>query len=111
MTYRNGQYFARMMQNDGNFVLYNDRGFSSNNAVWDSKTSGKGQGPFRLIMQEDGHLVIYDRNNQPTWGNGTYNKGIQDGCLIMQDDRILVLYDKYGKPHWATNTNIRLNKK
>jgi len=94
------------MQDDGNFVVYNNKEFNVHNAVWDSKSYGVGQGPYRICMQTDGHLVIYDGNNKPIWGNGTYNKGIQDGFLIMQDDRNLVLYDKYGKPYWATNTHI-----
>jgi hypothetical protein len=48
------------MQNDGNFVLYVGNHWVHTNAVWSSNTYGKGKGPYQLIMQGDGNLVIYD---------------------------------------------------
>jgi len=47
------------MQNDGNFVLYD----GSHTAIWASNTYQKGRPPYRLIMQDDRNLVIYDANN------------------------------------------------
>jgi hypothetical protein len=56
-------------------------------------------------MQNDGNLVIYDANGNPTWASNTQFKGISPYKLIMQTDRNLVIYDGNGKPTWATATN------
>jgi len=35
--------------------------------VWQSGTSGRGTGPHKLMLQDDGHLVLYDKFNYRTW--------------------------------------------
>ncbi|CAF4928467.1 unnamed protein product, partial [Rotaria magnacalcarata] len=55
----NDAYFA-IMQRDGNLVVYTSRDFSPVNAQWSSNSTGKGQEPFRLIMQDSGNLLIRD---------------------------------------------------
>jgi hypothetical protein len=73
-----GNNLIAQMQNDGNFVIYpsNSTGgpisitpFSG--ALWASGSSGKGVGPYRLVMQSDRNIVVYDGNNQPQWASGT----------------------------------------
>ena len=39
--------------------------------VWASNTDRKGVSPYNLVMQNDGNLVIYDRNGTPTWATNT----------------------------------------
>jgi hypothetical protein len=58
------------MQKDGNLVLYSDDGNAINpgKATWASGTFGKGTGPYRVMMQDEGDLVIYDAFNEPIWG-------------------------------------------
>ena len=48
------------MQEDGNFTLSKD-----NKVLWSTGTEGK-KGK-KLIMQEDGNLVISDRGNNTIW--------------------------------------------
>jgi len=66
-------YEARM-QGDGNFVLYKWTD-GEQAPIWASNTCGTGEGPFRLNMQGDGNLVVYDSNNAPTWASNTCGTG------------------------------------
>ncbi|CAF3644682.1 unnamed protein product [Rotaria sp. Silwood1] len=99
----NDAYYA-IMQRDGNFVVYTSRDFSPVNAQWSSNSTNKGQQPFRLIMQDNGNLVIRDVNNKVIWSTHTAGKGVKPHHLIMQIDRNLVLYDGNHQPIWASNT-------
>jgi hypothetical protein len=85
-------------QSDGNIVIYN-----SNGAVWASNTDGKGNGPYRAVMQQDGNYVLYDANNQPIWATGT-NDARPPYKLIIQPNCNLVVYDKNYRPLWTSNT-------
>lgn len=78
--------------------------FSGGNAIWSSRSDGKGQSPRRLVMQNDGNLVIYDVYGRPTWASRTDNKGAKPHRLVMQDDGNLVIYDGNNRPTWASNT-------
>jgi hypothetical protein len=97
------EFYARL-QSDGNFVLYNSKTFKPSEAIWSSNTHGKGKGPYKLKMQEDGNLVIYDGTNAATWATDTWNKGTGPHHLVVQDDGNLVLYDSKKAPTWASNT-------
>ncbi|KAJ3381568.1 hypothetical protein HDU92_005254 [Lobulomyces angularis] len=48
-----------ILQRDGNFVVYNHQ----SSPLWASNTAGKGSPPHRLLLQDDGNLVIYDAAN------------------------------------------------
>lgn len=86
-------------------------------------------GHFRLIMQGDGNLVLYEHGSRPVWASNTcgrrvthaeltehhfavYNGGEivwSANChdcdhVIMQDDRNAVAYTRHGEPRWASNT-------
>lgn len=100
----NGKYVARI-QDDGNFVVYSMKDKDNvKNAIWNSGTNGKGKGPYRVTMQEDGNLVVYDSTNAALWNSQTNGKGTPDYKLIMQDDGNLVVYDKTGKATWNSGT-------
>ena len=43
-------------------------------ANWLSNSKGKGTPPYKLTMQDDGNLVLYDSTNTPTWATGTYGR-------------------------------------
>ncbi len=44
-------------------MLYTSQDFQPHHAVWSSNTCHQGTGPFRLVMQPDNNLVIYDSHN------------------------------------------------
>jgi len=91
-------HHSLVMQGDGNLVLYSDRV-----PVWASQTQGKGMAPYTLRLQQDGNVVVYDRNNTPTWATGTIGKNQGPIRLVMQDDRNLCVYDSV-RCIWASNT-------
>jgi hypothetical protein len=63
-------------------------------------TSGNDQ--YRLTMQDDGNLVLYDVSNRPLWASNTDGKAVEK--CIMQVDGNLVLYLYNGQAVWASNT-------
>jgi hypothetical protein len=44
----------------------------TNTPTWDSGTWNKGKAPFRLVVQDDRNVVIYDADNAATWDTGTW---------------------------------------
>jgi len=50
----NGSNFRFTCQTDGNLVLYQDK-----TPLWASNTNGKGQGPYRFVVQGDNNLCMY----------------------------------------------------
>lgn len=69
-------------------VLYAGQSLASNN------------GRYRLSMQTDGNLVIYNPYG-PIWASNTWRSDANQ--LVMQTDGNLVLYGP-GGPRWASNT-------
>lgn len=59
---------------------------------------------FRLTLQSDGNLVLYDNLNRALWSSGTNGKPVTR-CL-MQNDGNLVLYDNNFVHYWASNTHM-----
>ena len=87
--------FTFKTQKNGNLVLFDDK----NKVVWESKSKGKGKGPYKLIVQKDGTLVLYG-NNKYVWSKrqSPSIKGRKGPYkLNLQDDGNLVLYgnEKY----------------
>ena len=109
-TLKSGQYIKApgrdlylFMQEDGNLCFYPNLQKISSSCIWSSATFNKGRGPYRLIMQDDGNLVIYDADNKATWATGTHGKG--SGChFYCQEDGNLVIYDNQKRPIWASDT-------
>jgi hypothetical protein len=63
-----GEFAHADMQEDGNFVLYEEGGTA--NAMWDSQTFGN-PGAF-LRCQDDGNLVVYEATGSiPLWASNT----------------------------------------
>ncbi|KAJ4771502.1 Mannose-binding lectin [Rhynchospora pubera] len=62
-------------------------------------------GSYRLTMQTDCNLVLYD-NGTAVWASNTFLKG-SNCALQMQKDGNLVIYE-YGVPVWASNTAWKL---
>ncbi len=58
-------------------------------------------GRFRLTMQPDGNLVIY-QGSQALWATNTWGKPVTR--TAMQNDGNLVLYDNNSAVYWASNT-------
>ena len=88
-------------QDDGNYVVY-----ESGTAIWDSKTTGQGTGPYRTDMQNDGNLVLYDSKDTALWDSKTYDRGTGPYRAIMQDDCNLVVYDSAGSPTWSSKGGL-----
>lgn len=68
----NGRYHVIFQSSDGNLVVYKGNVFTSANAIWTSKSSGKG-GKF-AVFQADGNFVIYKNLSDPAsaiWNSGT----------------------------------------
>jgi hypothetical protein len=121
-----GQAGAHLViQNDANAVIYDP----GNHARWASNTQrppqpqpptqgdrllpGQGlvfgqqivsaNGHYRLVMQGDGNLVLYDTSNHPLWASNTANHpDVWD--VVMQSDGNLVIYNFQAHAMWASNT-------
>ena len=59
-------------------------------------------GRFRVVLQNDGNLVVYDCENKQLWASGTNGQSVSQ--CIMQTDGNLVIYG-YNGPIWASNTS------
>lgn len=110
------------LQPDGNLVVYS----SSNSPLWSTSTilnpdnlsyvnttmpdgylyAGQSlytaNRAYRLVLQADGNLVLYNQSGKPLWATGT--NGIPPGFLALQGDGNLVLYSQTGRPLWSTGT-------
>jgi hypothetical protein len=81
--------------------IYNDSLSSGQNLLPDQfLTSQNGQ--YRLIMQADGNLVVYNSSSQPLWSSNTGGQAVRE-CL-MQADGNLVIYKTNGQALWSSNT-------
>jgi hypothetical protein len=56
---------------------------------------------YRLHMQRDGNLVLYDNTGAPRWASNTAGRAVR--ICAMQGDGNLVIYD-FNAAIWATNT-------
>lgn len=71
----NGQ-FAAIMQEDGNFVVFElstYRGLLRGVRKWDSATNGHPEAS--LELQNDGNVVVYDVSDIPLWASDLARKG------------------------------------
>jgi hypothetical protein len=58
-----------------------------------------------LHMQTDGHLVVYNGAGQPVWYTGT--NGNNGAALLVQNDGNVVIYNHLGQALWYTGTQGR----
>lgn len=66
-----GNGYYAYMENDSNFVIYQNKLCLPEYTVCYSKTKGMGYKPRRVVMQNDENLVIYDVSDTPTWTSGS----------------------------------------
>lgn len=86
-----------VVQNDGNAVFSD---VNSGKVYWSSNTNGKGTAPYRLTMQNDGNLVVYDSKSTSLWTSGTAGKGCAPYRLQVRDITKLTVVDCNFEPLW-----------
>jgi len=101
LTSANGK-FRLCMKHNGNLVLYSDQ-----DLIWSSRTQNKGQPPYKLVMQEDNQLVIYDGSGSCIWGSQTNAEGVRGGWAKLKNTGSFVIFDGDGinNPLWCTRTD------
>lgn len=101
-----GMKYGARLTDEGRFILYNSSG-----TLWTAPTQNKAPG-YELIMQDDGHLVLYDRNNVPVWASRTHSyyggeKFRMDDWkpvkLVLEPGR-LVLVSATGRRVWRNDS-------
>lgn len=99
--------FCAVLQSDGNFVVY--KSLTRKDPLWASNTwMVDNPRPFRLKLNNNGELSLFDKEGQTVWNSGSAYQGSEGNYrLIIQNDGNLVIYDIENRPIWATNTNNR----
>lgn len=67
---------------------------------WSAPVVNLGTGPWRMTLQTDGNLVVYDSNNLAIWHTQSQGRGVSPRRLVMQSDGNLVIYDAQGRATW-----------
>ena len=65
-----------IIQSDVNFTLRD----ANDSQYWATDTYGKGEGPFRMLIQENKDLVLYDKNNKILWN--TFSHPMSNVSLV-----------------------------
>lgn len=96
-----------MLENsNGNLVLYSMTGGGLSSAsfvMWSTNTSA-----FRLVMQNDGDLVLYDEIETPIWSSKTDYDGDGGEYAICQDDGNFAVYATNDTILWSTKITLSL---
>ena len=87
--------FILAYQDDGNLVLYP---YDQDRAVWASNTHFTSVG--ECVLQEDGNLVVYDRDGRAVWASGTNGRPVTR--LTVRDGGFLTLESATGDIVWST---------
>ncbi len=104
----NGKYILNMQAKDGNLCVYHYANNKQGRFVWGSMKYGFKNA--RLVMQNDGNLVVYDGKNKPRWSSKThpnYNAKFKNPknkpvMLKLENDGTLKLYTKSGVVVWSS---------
>ena len=59
---------------------------------------------YKVVMQNDGNLVVRNVDNGAEWSSKTAGQGTAPYKLVMQDDGNLVIYDVDGAATWNSGT-------
>lgn len=96
-------------ENDNPANLVNATNFA---AAATQLTPGQGLGPnqflvspngwYKVIMQTDGNLVVFNKALKAVWNTLTYGVGLAN--FVYQADGNLVIYDAFNRPAWNSNT-------
>jgi hypothetical protein len=93
------EWYALVMQDDGNLVLYP---IGITQADWSSGTSGRSVA--WAAMQSDGNFVVYESSGTPLWSSGTSGSNV--AWIALQNDGNLVIYRTDGQPLWSSSTSL-----
>jgi hypothetical protein len=93
------EWYALVMQDDGNLVLYP---IGITQADWSSGTSGRSVA--WAAMQNDGNFVVYESSGTPLWSSGTSGSNV--AWIALQNDGNLVIYRTDGQPLWSSSTSL-----
>ncbi len=104
--------YTLLIQDDGNLCINKNVGGRFVYGGWCSMTNGKNSN--KLILQEDGNLVIYDFYNKALWSSettGYFNSRYGSSTykpvrLALEDDGRLVLYSASGRQVWANGSHL-----
>ncbi len=89
--------FEFRFQSDSNLVLYKHSG-GTTTPIWASGTWNMNAD--KLIMQEDGNLVMYRANGSVVWA--THTNGSPNSRLRVQNDGNVVIYNTSNQPIYST---------
>uniref|UniRef100_A0A8C9ZF61 Bulb-type lectin domain-containing protein n=1 Tax=Sander lucioperca TaxID=283035 RepID=A0A8C9ZF61_SANLU len=90
------------LQDDGNFVIYGWK------PVWASDTCGSDV--FRLCMQADCNLVMYNKAGGAKWQTNSHNPGGCNMCrLHLTNDGTLVVYKESDEIWSSANSRGEMN--
>lgn len=82
-------------------------GLASTASLWAGHSIHSCKNGYKLIMQNDGNLVLYSAGAQPLWSSLTDGKG--GAVAVMRDDGNLVVYTASGRDShhavWMSNTH------
>ncbi|XP_023248740.1 mannose-specific lectin-like [Seriola lalandi dorsalis] len=92
LTSENGNFKA-VFQDDGNFVIY------TWSPIWASNTYGKN--PFRILLQQDNNLVMYNKEDKPLWASGTYSNQCSTRLRLTMTNEGQLVLDQNGKRIWS----------
>lgn len=88
----------------GNLQIVN---VNTNSNMWRNKNKKQGKAPFRLVMQDDRNLVVYDNVNKAIWASNTVlrdqNQYKGPYRAILEDDGVLRIRDKDNLLVWESN--------
>jgi len=90
---------------DGNLALTSKFGHPSApvETLWASNTTGKGTGPYSLVLRRDGRLAVLDSKKKAIWQSPWHESKPQDTAASVRvyDDGKLVIYDGEMKELWS----------
>ncbi|XP_037613234.1 lectin-like isoform X2 [Sebastes umbrosus] len=92
----NNEQFKAVFQEDGNFVLYSWK------PIWASATDGSDV--FRLCMQADCNLVMYNKENEPRWQTNSA-KGDSNMCRLYLTNEGKLVLNKESDEIWNSDQN------
>ena len=82
-------------------------GLPSGGVLGTDQTMPSCDGRFRLTMQLDGNLVLY-QGSTPIWASNTYGSG-GGNRAVMQQDGNFVVYTSDGRAVWASSSSFGYN--
>ncbi len=104
----NGLYMLRMQADDGHLCVYKVKNTRDQGEfVWGNGVHGFNGS--KLVMQEDGNLVVYDNENTAKWNSGTHpyhNSKFQDSSLkpvklVLTNEGKLKMYNASNVEVWS----------